>query len=306
MGIALMFDGHDGITWDAWLEIAKECEAAGVETLFTSDHYLSSADEALPSLDSWTVLAALAARTERLRLGTLVSPITLRHPSVLAKVVTTVDRISSGRVELGLGTGWFAREHEAYGFEMADGRRRRELLGEQIRVLRHHWAGAGTLELGDYRLADLDARPKPVQPPGPPLILGGRGGPRSLELARRHADEYNLIFATPAEIESLAASLAVGDEGAPRLSALVGAVLGDSEAEAEREAVRLAAKLHYPPEIAGPTGLPASWVVGTPAALAATIGDLRAAGADRVVVQVADHERTDLIGTIAESARMTG
>ena len=145
-----------------------------------------------------------------------------------------------------------------------------------------------------------------MQPPGPPLILGGRGGPRSLELARRHADEYNLIFATPAEIESLAASLAVGDEGAPRLSALGG------RCWATRRPRRSAKRFGSPrnstthPEIAGPTGLPASWVVGTPAALAAKIGELRAAGADRVVVQVADHERTDLIGTIAESARMTG
>jgi alkanesulfonate monooxygenase SsuD/methylene tetrahydromethanopterin reductase-like flavin-dependent oxidoreductase (luciferase family) len=306
MAISLMFDGHDGMTWEQWRVVAAECEAAGIEALYTSDHYMSSASEELPALDAWSVIAGLAVATETLRLGTLVSPITLRHPSVLAKVVTTLDRISDGRIHVGLGTGWFAREHAAYGFALPDGRRRRELLVEQIRVLRHHWSATGALQLSTLRLDELDARPKPVQVPGPPVILGGHGGPRSLALAREHADEYNLIFATPDGCRRAAAGLASGSGDAPRLSALVGAVLADSSAAAEREARRLGERLRYPPEIAGPAGLPSSWVIGTPSELAERVADLRAAGAERVVVQIPDHERTDLIGAVAEIGREAG
>src|SRR5918998_354353 len=114
MQIALMVEGQAGVSWDQWLALAEACERHGLEALFRSDHYLSQTDPALAATDAWTLLGALAARTSRLRLGTLVSPVTFRHPSVLAKAAATVDHVSGGRVEVGIGAGWMEIEHERF------------------------------------------------------------------------------------------------------------------------------------------------------------------------------------------------
>jgi alkanesulfonate monooxygenase SsuD/methylene tetrahydromethanopterin reductase-like flavin-dependent oxidoreductase (luciferase family) len=138
--------------------------------------------------------------TTRLRLGALVSPATFRHPSVLAKLVTTVDRISGGRVELGIGAGWNEREHEAYGFEFPPLSERLELLEEQLAIVRGAWsAGPFSFAGKHYTLAAVDALPKPVQHPHPTVIIGGVAKPRTARLAARFADEYNVVYATPAE-----------------------------------------------------------------------------------------------------------
>src|ERR1700712_5390380 len=142
MRIELMIEGQEDVRWAQWVDLAKACEEHGVGTLFRSDHYLSVMDrEQRGSLDAWTTLAGLAAVTTRLRLGVLVSPATFRHPSVLAKNVTTVDHISGGRVELGIGAGWNEREHEAYGFDFPALGTRMELLEEQLAIVRGSWAG---------------------------------------------------------------------------------------------------------------------------------------------------------------------
>src|SRR5213078_4008889 len=117
MRLALMIEGQEGVTWDDWVALAEACEEHGVEALFRSDHYISGSDESRPVLDAWTTVAGLAARTSTLELGTLVSPVTFRHPALLARAAATADEISGGRVTLGIGAGWMEREHEAYGFE---------------------------------------------------------------------------------------------------------------------------------------------------------------------------------------------
>src|ERR687887_783545 len=133
MRLALMIEGQEGVTWEQWVALARACEESGVEALFRSDHYLGfHADNRAGSLDCWATLAGLAAVTTKLRLGSLVSPVTFRHPSVLARVAVTVDHISGGRVELGLGAGWFEPEHRTYGFAFPDLRTRTELLVEQL------------------------------------------------------------------------------------------------------------------------------------------------------------------------------
>ena len=144
---------------------------------------------------------AWRAVTSRLRLGVLVSPATFRHPSVLAKNATAVDHISNGRVELGIGAGWNEREHEAYGFEFPALGVRMEMLEEQLAggARRMGATAAISLEGKHYRLSALDARPKPVQRPNPPLIIGGAARPRTARLAAQYADEYNTVYATPAE-----------------------------------------------------------------------------------------------------------
>ncbi len=116
----LMIETQEGVTWPEWLALAERAEEAGLDGLMVSDHYLSMVDESRPVLDAWAALAAIAARTTRLRLGTLVSPVTFRHPSVLARLALTVDQISGGRASVGLGAGWFEREHAALGFLFPD------------------------------------------------------------------------------------------------------------------------------------------------------------------------------------------
>src|SRR5881275_1518519 len=129
-----MIEGQEGVTWDEWVALAEACEEHGVEALFRSDHYISGFDETRPALDAWTTIAALAARTTTLQLGTLVSPATFRHPSVLARSAATADEVSGGRITLGLGAGWMEREHDAYGFAFSTAAERVARLAEQLEV----------------------------------------------------------------------------------------------------------------------------------------------------------------------------
>src|SRR5712691_11502352 len=199
-----MIEGQEGVSWEDWLALGRACEEHGVEALFRSDHYLSTVGAAdRGSLDAWTQLAALAASTERVRLGTLVSPVTFRHPSLLAKAVATVDHVSRGRVELGMGAGWLEAEHRAYGFDFPDRQTRLELLAEQIEIVHRLLTEERTsFEGRHYRLEDCPANPKPVQRPRPPLIVGGSAGRGTVEPAVRFADEYNTVFATVDEVRA--------------------------------------------------------------------------------------------------------
>ncbi len=141
MRICLMIEGQEDVTWEQWQALATACEESGVEGLFRSDHYLSVGGHTdRGSLDAWTTLAGLAAQTRRIKLGTMVSPATFRHPSELAKVVVTADHISGGRVELGMGTGWLEVEHEAYGFPFPPMSDRMAMLGEQLQLMAGQWA----------------------------------------------------------------------------------------------------------------------------------------------------------------------
>src|ERR1700758_3102232 len=199
MDLCLMIEGQEGVSWDQWVALARGCEEHHIPALFRSDHYmnLDGQHPERESLDAWATLSALAALTSTLRLGTMVSPATFRHPSELAKVVVTADHVSGGRVELGLGAGWHEREHEAYGFPFPPTRERVDVLGERLQFVLGAGGGAPFSSPGShYTLRDLDAQPRPVQQPHPPLIMGGSAGPRSVALAARYADEYNTPFAT--------------------------------------------------------------------------------------------------------------
>jgi F420-dependent oxidoreductase-like protein len=265
-----MVEGQEGVAWEDWRALARACEEHGVESLFRSDHYLSVEGYGeRGSLDAWATIAALAAVTSTVRLGTLVSPATFRHPSQLAKVVATADQVSGGRVELGMGTGWLEAEHKAYGFPFPPLGERMAVLDEQLQVVAGLWAdGPFTFEARHYAIKELDARPKPAQRPRPPLIMGGSGGPRSLALAARHADEYNTVYKTAAECKEMRRAL---DEACRRegrdpipLSLMTGWLAGEDRAELLDRAGRLA-------EWRGHGGtaedflreLPESWLAGT-------------------------------------------
>ena len=190
-----MIEGQEGVTWEQWVALAETCERAGIETLFRSDHYLSfSFPHERAAHDAWTTIAGLAALTTKLRFGTLVSPVTFRHPSLLTNAVATVDHISGGRVELGMGAGWNELEHEAFGFPFPPLRERLEHLAEQIEIVHRLWTEEHvTFEGKHYHLVDCPALPKPVQDPHPPLLVGGRAKPGTAIPAARFADEYNVI-----------------------------------------------------------------------------------------------------------------
>jgi alkanesulfonate monooxygenase SsuD/methylene tetrahydromethanopterin reductase-like flavin-dependent oxidoreductase (luciferase family) len=206
--VCLMIEGQEAVTWEQWKALATTCERSGIETLFRSDHYLSVQGQGeRGSLDAWTTIAALAAVTSTLRLGTLVSPVTFRHPSLLAKAVVTADHVSGGgRIELGLGGGWLEAEHAAYGFAFPPPAVRMEMLSEQLELVRKEWAeGTFTQEGRHYSVQNLDALPKPISEPR--LLLGGGGGRRSLALAVRYADEYNVFHMSEEHLREVRSGL---------------------------------------------------------------------------------------------------
>src|ERR1700733_5691507 len=293
MELCLMVEGQEGVTWTEWVALARTCEAHGIPKLFRSDHYLNVAGVAdRGSLDAWGTLCALAAVTSTLRLGTLVSPATFRHPSELAKLVTTADRVSDGRVELGLGAGWHDREHEAFGFPFADLRTRMNVLEEQLQVVLGNWAGTTDAPFsfnGDhYTLEALDAEPKPVQRPPPPLLIGGSGGRRSGQLAARYADEYNTVFPTPEEVATRRARLVRACQAAGRpmlaFSVMTGVVVGADESELSERAARLEQRigLEAGSLLRDP---PHGWIVGTVERAAEQLRALGGAGVDRAFCQ---------------------
>jgi F420-dependent oxidoreductase-like protein len=200
---SLMLEGQEGVTWERWLATAQACERLGFDALFTSDHYLSEVTSDPGSNDAWTLLGALAARTERLRLGTMVSPVTFRSPAVLAKAATTVDRISGGRVELGLGAGWWEQEHRTHGFPFPPVGERMEMLEEQLEIVHGLWTqDVFSFESRHYALEACRFVPKPVQRPHPPIVVGGKGGPRIARLVARWADEFNRVGGTPEDVRA--------------------------------------------------------------------------------------------------------
>jgi F420-dependent oxidoreductase-like protein len=246
--VALMIEGQEDVSWDDWLALASACETHGIGTMFRSDHYLSVDDRReRGSLDAWATIAALAATTVKLRLGTMVSPATFRHPAVLAKLAASADQISGGRVECGIGAGWWEREHELYGFELPPIGPRLDALEEQIQVVRGHWAeGPFTFAGKHFSARGIDALPKPVQSPMP-LILGGSGGPRSLRMAARWADEYNVAMVGVEEIAEIRAGLDRACEAEGRdpatlpLSLMTTWLVGADAADLRDRAARLSA-----------------------------------------------------------------
>ena len=300
-----MIEGQDGVTWPQWLALAQACESHGIPALFRSDHYLNLGGQAERGpLDAWATIAALAAHTSTLRLGTLVSPVTFRHPSELAKAVVTADHVSGGRVELGLGAGWHEREHAAYGFEFPPLNVRMDMLAEQLEIVHGHWAdGAFSFAGEHYRLERLDAQPKPAQRPHPPLLMGGIAGPRGAALAARWADEYNTSFAALEDVVAMKARVSAACEAAGRepipFSLMTGVLVGRDRGEL-RERARLLAEFRQDSE--DPDAFLAStkstWITGTVDEVAEQLGALRDAGVARVMCQHLLHADLDAVALI--------
>jgi F420-dependent oxidoreductase-like protein len=303
MDLCLMIEGQEGVTWPQWEALGRACEEHGIPELFRSDHYLNLGGIAdRGSLDAWGTLCGLAAVTSTVRLGTLVSPATFRHPSLVAKMVTTADHISGGRVDLGLGAGWHEREHEAYGFPFASTHERMDVLEEQLQVVLGNWGDETFSFSGDhYTLHELEAQPKPIQRPHPPLIIGGSGGRRSAELAARFGDEYNTPFAAGDELRQRRQRVVDACEQAGRemlpFSLMTGIVLGADEADLRDRARRLSERI---PDFGGLSDAPPAWIVGTIDQATEQLLELREAGVDRVMCQHLLYDDLDAVALLGD------
>jgi F420-dependent oxidoreductase-like protein len=314
MRVCLMIEGQEDVTWEQWLALAGACEEHGLAALFRSDHYESVMGmRERGSLDAWTTLAALAARTSRIRLGTLVSPATFRHPSVLAKSAATVDHVSGGRVELGLGAGWHEGEHRAYGFESPPTPVRMERLAEQLELVTRSWTeDAFSFDGRHYQVQDLRALPKPVQRPRPTLLVGGGAGPKSLALAARYADEYNTVGVPLAEVPDRRTRLqnawreAGRDPETARLSVMTTCVVGRDRAEATERVRRVLAVTGSDTSVTRVVDERPNWLLGTVDQVAERLRELEAAGVSRVMCQHLDHADTEMVAVLGEVAATMG
>jgi F420-dependent oxidoreductase-like protein len=309
MRVCLMIEGQEGVTWEQWVALALACEEHGFDALFRSDHYVSFGhEEEWGSMDAWATLNALAARTERIRLGTLVSPVTFRHPSELAKSVVTADHVSGGRVELGMGAGWFKGEHRAFGFPFPQTAERFDILEEQVEIVHRLWSKDEpevTFEGRHYRLESCHALPEPVQDPHPPLILGGDAGPRGARLAARWADEYNVNGIGPEECRIRRDRLSQACEVIGRDPATLGfslmnfTLLGLDQADLKRRAERLMERQGRTGDVAGYlASLGSDRIAGTVHEVVDRLGAYAEAGVQRVMLQHLQHDDLEAVALI--------
>ncbi|MEA2167607.1 MAG: hypothetical protein QOF76_907 [Solirubrobacteraceae bacterium] len=281
MKLALMIEGQEGVTWDDWRRLARLAEDGGFDALLRSDHYYSvSAGADRGALDAWGTICALGPLTQRIRLGTLVSPVTFRPAAVLAKLALTADHTSGGRVDVGIGTGWHQAEHDEFGLDLPPMKARMDLLAQQLADVTRYWDEYG---------------PRPVQSPRPHVIMGGQAKARSAALAARYADEYNLLYRDPDGVRAGAASIASACRDAGRdpipISMMLGFAVGADEAAVAERRRRIC-------ELMGTDELPATWLVGTPGQVIDQLAALEAAGCSRVMLQhhlFADDEHVELI-----------
>jgi F420-dependent oxidoreductase-like protein len=307
MQVCIFTEPHRGATFEDQLRFARHVEERAFNGFFRADHYqaMGSSDGYPGPTDAWVTLGALARATSRIRLGTLVSSVTFRLPGPLAIMAAQVDQMSHGRVELGIGAGWYEKEHTSYGIPFPPLRERFDLLTEQIEIIAGLWAtpvGERFSYQGKhYQLADAPALPKPVQQSGVPFIIGGRGARRTPELAARYATEFNAAFQSVEEAEQTfrrvrEASERVGRDSSGRapLSLSVGAVVacGRTDAEARRRADVL-----YEANSALPSEDP---VIGSPGQLVDRIGRFAAIGADRTYLRLTDLSDLDHLDLIAD------
>lgn len=297
-----MTEPQQGATYDDMLSVAQESERLGFDAFFRSDHFERfGADDPGPGpTEAWATLAGLARDTNRIRLGTMVSSATFRLPGVLAITVATVDAMSNGRVELGLGTGWYEKEHASYGIPFPPIGERFDILEEQLAVITGLWStprGRTFSFAGKhYTLADSPALPKPVQP-HPPVIIGGRGARRTPRLAARFATEYNVPFAS---LEDTAAAYdrtrraceeAGRDPTTMVFSAAQTLAVGTDEDEARRRAAATGEELDE---------LRSGGLGGRVEEVVDKIGRLGELGTTRVYLQVLDLADLDHLRLVAE------
>ena len=299
--LRIFTEPQQGATYDQLLAVAQLAEELGFDAFFRSDHYLHMGGNPGPgSTDAWLTLAALGRETSRIRLGTLVTPITFRLPGPLAIQVAQADAMSGGRIELGLGAGWFDTEHKAYGIPFPATGTRFEMLEEQLTIIEGLWktpVGDTYSFAGDhYRLDASPALPKPTQRPRPPIIIGGGGPKRTPRLAAQFADEFNLAFRPVADFRDASDRVRAACEKIDRdpttmkFTAAQVACVGRDDAEVSRRAAAIGR---------APDELRAHGAAGTPDEAIEVIKTFAAAGAETMYLQILDLDDLEHLRLIA-------
>jgi alkanesulfonate monooxygenase SsuD/methylene tetrahydromethanopterin reductase-like flavin-dependent oxidoreductase (luciferase family) len=337
MKLGILIEGQENLTWERWRHLAEIVERLGFESLWRSDHFMSNVDPRRDSLETWVTLAVTAAETTRLRFGPLVCPMSFRHPALLARMAVAVDRLSRGRLILGLGAGWNEREHRAFGLPFPPLRERLDRLEEGLEVIRLLLGDGPAYFAGrEFQLEGADPYPKPFERPhqsteastafdraetelttappirGPrlPLLIGGGSSDRALRIVARYADEWDLPGGiSPAAYRAKSDRLAehcraIGrDPREIHRSVSTAYLIGRDEAELRQRAYSLQ---QLRPDLAGldPDSVLNSlrtngWRVGTPAQLVAACQALADAGAERVVLQHNDQADDEALNLVA-------
>jgi F420-dependent oxidoreductase-like protein len=299
--LRIFTEPQQGASYDDLLAVAQRAEKLGYGAFFRSDHYLVMGDgDGLPGpTDAWITLAGLARDTSTIRLGTLVSSATFRQPGPLAISVAQVDQMSGGRVDLGLGAGWFAAEHEAYGIPFPELGERFDRLEEQLEMITGMWATpvgeTYSKPGGHYPITDSPALPKPTQS-ALPIVIGGGGPKRTPALAAKYATEFNTPFVNREFFVNQTGRVRAACEAINRnpdelvYSAALIVCVGANEAEVERRAAVLGRE---------PGELRKNGLCGTPAEVAERMRSWRDAGAERLYLQVMDLADLDHLDLIA-------
>jgi F420-dependent oxidoreductase-like protein len=303
MELRVFTEPQQGATYDDLIRVAQEAERLGFGAFFRSDHYLAMGTDGLPGpSDAWITLAGIARETSTIRLGTMMTSATFRLPGPLAISVANVDQMSGGRVELGIGAGWFEAEHQKYGIPFPSTGERFDRFEEQLAIITGLWATEGgfTFEGEHYTVTDSPGLPKPTQTQGhrggPPVLIGGTGKKRTPELAARYADEFNLPFVDEATTETQFARVREACEAQDRdpatmtwSNALVLCV-GADEAELDRRAAAIGREK---------AELRENGLAGTPEEVLDKIGRYADLGAQRLYLQVLDLADLDHLGLVA-------
>lgn len=304
MELRIFTEPQQGAAYQTLARVARAAEDLGFAAFFRSDHYMKMGN--VPGLpgptDAWATLAGLAVQTSRIRLGTLMSPATFRLPGPLAIIVAQVDRMSGGRVELGLGTGWFEAEHAAYGIPFPGLAERFSLLEEQLAIITGMWetpeGKTFSFNGTNYKLTDCPALPKPAQRPRPPVLVGGLGPRKTPRIAARFADEYNVGFAgvtdTAAGFRRVREACAAirRDHTSLRYSAAQTVCCGRDAAEVARRADAIGIDV---------AELRRTGIAGSAEEVVDKIGQFGQAGAERIYLQVLDLEDLDHLELIASA-----
>ena len=304
MRFALMLESQQGLSYGDHVAIAKRAEANGFETLFRSDHFQSfPGPTGQPTTDAWSIMAGLARDTERIGLGVLVSPVTFRHPGTFAKVVTTVDEMSGGRIEVGVGAGWNELEHRQLGLAFPPIERRADLMEDQLAILHGLWGEPDGWSYEGHQVTIRDAafHPKPVDVPGRPrtaaggarprLLVGGQGSPRSYRLAARYADEFNLSSSDPAKAATAFAALDAAcadigrDPAALTHSTMAGVLIGRDRDEMDRRLAAATTAFGAEDDGSWLEERLGRWVAGTPDEARAMVRRFADAGVERIMLQ---------------------
>lgn len=298
MELRVFTEPQQGATYDDLIAVAQEAERLGFGAFFRSDHYLGMGTDGLPGpSDAWITLAGIARETSTIRLGTMMTSATFRLPGPLAISVANVDQMSGGRVELGIGAGWFEQEHTKYGIPFPGTGERFDRFEEQLAIITGLWATEGGFSFDGqhYQVADSPGLPKPTQPK-PPILIGGVGKKRTPALAATYADEFNLPFVDEATTEAQfrrvreACEAQERDPATMRWSNALVLCVGADEAELERRAQAIGRDKDE---------LRENGLAGTPQEVVDKIGRYAALGAERLYLQVLDLSDLDHLRLVA-------